>query len=1560
MTTIYLRARAPQHKLDYDFTDAIFLRINLQDYISRFKGLPTDIKLTNVVLHYTPDAVYNAYSNSATVGPVSSCANPAAPAAPAAAAAVAARYSHLAANAAYVAVNFSRKTAAAAGAAAGAEAAKLTAKYANPGAAVNNAINVVAEPAANAHVAAAAAADAVAAAAAAAAAVADAVDAAVAAAAPAPAVAAAAAAAAAAAVDNGVVVAAPAAAAAFATVAPAAPVAANPAVATAVATALVAGIANTNAGLNSNGASAAATAAAPFVAAVAAAANRDHAFADAAPADVVTADHAVATIANAVAVAAAIGADTAAAAAAANPAAAAAANPAAAAAAGIPPITPDIAKFNAIKQLFISMFKSDSLLLQYIAWCSGEIDDITSDADKIFNDETFKLHYMPFLRCVGISLKYDTSHDFTDRDRCKLTDDVALGSILGSPTLKGWLNPEYRIDHFKEKLKEIFATAWGAVPAPANFTHTNITTGYTNDDYTHTTDFINNDLPVVKILSSADPLVAIKANKELKECNYYIKDIGITTSICDFKAVADPVVLFRTISSMIDAAGCGAGNEHMNYFLNLEGQIFLYNIGLIFFQSFYFIMKEYAMILGGNAELPRPFYVYINTPPCLYNSFKKFQTGKKMYHLYLNTNTYYSAFISTVGGIESDFSLTSACGYLKEIPNNSFLNNIISDINYRNYIHNAIFCIMKGYGDFGQLFYVNLISSLCIIPKFFVDVASTTIIMRGLDVCYNPLYKTCILMTNDTYLMKLAFVTKTNFITATKKYKYYYFDNIRPPDIANALNFFAKLTILNYQSQLQSVLGVNFMLALGVMQDGGGGYKSRVSSKGGVAGDAPINEEFEAFKRYIQESKHLFINLKPPQYDEPQNKMVSSILNIRIDQRTNKIKDPEKSLNLIYDIIKQSTLKLYSINIEENIEATGATSYSIQLIKKNVANGEILLQINVVSLKELHTNYEKIHSIFQDVLSLFSINEFISNYDDYDDEPILIRDIELLKDSPDPAARPQAHGTGQELTLTNARKYLSNFLTSLKFIHDKLESKLEFIGNILKDILKSQHVFFNQSYKFIASLTGLSDDNFNKIIDKYEEYKKIYHKLKKDINYIISSYDVNIISSYDVNTSYTSFYTEFSKFSTLVEYRIAVINSLITTINRNKSVGGGKKHKKYSILQSGGSMNEIISNYDTYVITPYLTVINTINNNLENKNVFANIEDFDIDYFNTILSNEIVLSKKKVRYQPYQLPQRLLPYKSENKDDEDDEYYEYVPPNDPNEMFEGGNYSKIDKLKLDKSIKKYINILGRKRRIYTKIGSKKEYIKTKNHFVLIKDFIKLHSNKSKSSKIIQDTKQQRQKPTPISKPKVPKVNKATQEKQKDINISPKAPKVPKVPKVNKATQEKQKDINISPKVPKAPKVNKATQEKQKDISISPKAPKANKATQEKQKDINISPKAPKVPKVPKATQEKQKDINISPKVPKVPKATQEKQKDISISPKVPKVPKVNKATQEKQKDINISPKVPKVPKATQEKQKDINISPKVPKVPKATQEKQKDINISPKQGFKQSSKISSK
>ena len=46
-------------------------------------------------------------------------------------------------------------------------------------------------------------------------------------------------------------------------------------------------------------------------------------------------------------------------------------------------------------------------------------------------------------------------------------------------------------------------------------------------------------------------------------------------------------------------------------------------------------------------------------------------------------------------------------------------------------------------------------------------------------------------------------------------------------------------------------------------------------------------------------------------------------------------------------------------------------------------------------------------------------------------------------------------------------------------------------------------------------------------------------------------------------------------------------------------------------------------------------------------------------------------------------------------------------------------------------------------------GSMEEYIKTKNHFVLIKDFIKLHSKSSiKPSKTIKDTKLPKSKPKP--------------------------------------------------------------------------------------------------------------------------------------------------------------------------------------------------------------------
>ena len=183
-------------------------------------------------------------------------------------------------------------------------------------------------------------------------------------------------------------------------------------------------------------------------------------------------------------------------------------------------------------------------------------------------------------------------------------------------------------------------------------------------------------------------------------------------------------------------------------------------------------MKEYCEHnpeLEPVTNLAVGFYIYIKTPD-YYANFQAFQSGLKAYYLRLNRNHAPNAYISTRGGSKNIFAVNSACNLLKETIAHSVLNAIFSSTINNNItranIHNAIFCIMKGYGDFGQLFYVNLMSSIQVLHEFFIDDISESkniVELHGQNVVYNPLYKDCILETVDTYLMKLAFVCKTNF-----------------------------------------------------------------------------------------------------------------------------------------------------------------------------------------------------------------------------------------------------------------------------------------------------------------------------------------------------------------------------------------------------------------------------------------------------------------------------------------------------------------------------------------------------------------------------------------------------------------------------------------------------------------------------------------------------------------------------------------------------------------------------------------------------------------------------
>jgi hypothetical protein len=1087
----------------------------------------------------------------------------------------------------------------------------------------------------------------------------------------------------------------------------------------------------------------------------------------------------------------------------------------------------DQTKVIAINQLFTSMFHSGSLLLEYIAWCSGEIDGILPQQNKQFNAITFNDVYMPFLRCLAVSLRYDTAHDFTvvrGTDKCKHNDKYVLGSALGTPSLHGWLYPPLLSNHFKQKLIDKFQTP-GLPPPPPNILQ-----------------FINN-LQDVKILSNpSNPVTFATAAADLQFCSYHIQDTGIKKNICTIKTTCPNITKCRTIFSMIDSAGCGKGSEPINFFITLQGQIFLYNIGLIFFQSFYTIMKEYCEHnpeLEPVTNLAVGFYIYIKTPD-YYANFQAFQSGLKAYYLRLNRNHAPNAYISTRGGSKNIFAVNSACNLLKETIAHSVLNAIFSSTINNNItranIHNAIFCIMKGYGDFGQLFYVNLMSSIQVLHEFFIDDISESkniVELHGQNVVYNPLYKDCILETVDTYLMKLAFVCKTNFITATPDYRYYLFDNQLPIPITDAITFFKALTHSNYKSHIKTTIADQYIRNLGIVVGGCKHINNKckkgknILQLGAAKGDEEMGKESEILNELIKSTEIYSYNegqqKKLQTYDEIRENQRQKINEIITFQESPEaalqykelpgIIDPNKiprieSLNVLYDLydtIKVHTFQLYKIDLKIDDEG----NFVFVLIKQT-ENGEYVginsLTSDISSKEDFflaqYKAYKDIYSTFLDVASESAIKEFIIS--DRIDQ-ILLFSVPFLNEG--------------EYEKSAIIENLNTQILNCK----KLESTLAFFGDFYKDILK------------IALLNILKyDDNIKSFIEKMY----IYIDLIKSYLQKLKEHYLESLCKFLKEKFYETDYIEdlFENIINLLNYRIEEINYLSEILEqRYQQVHrqGGKKYKKISkLLSSQKIYNNLYKKNNSFLqrggtrerdLNEYYNYISLKDNLLNKKYHVLLIRDFDFDFIEAIKISEFDIIKKKlvtrslrrfgVEWKPQPITIRNPTKKSVRS------LPPYPPPSKYKTSRGGVNYSKTDELKLDKSIKKYINILGRKRCIYTKIGSKKEYIKTKNQFVLIKDFIKLHSKNSiKPSKIIKDTKLQ-------TLPK-PKVNKASQEAQKDINISPK-PK--SKPKVNKAPQETEKDINISPK--SKPKVNKASLEAQKDINISPKPkskPKVNK------------------------------------------------------------------------------------------------------------------------------------
>jgi len=1411
-------------------------------------------------------------------------------------------------------------------------------------------------------------------------------------------------------------------------------------------------------------------------------------------------------------------------------AAAAAGAGATAAAATAAGATAAAAAVEAIRHLFISMYNSNYFVLVYIAWCSGVLEGgLYYGAQQLiqFSEDNFNNIFKKFLQCLAVSFRYDTEHDFCHPRKgaggsCVQNHGDMSGQHVPAltPTVPNFIEPRGpQINHFKEALNIYFdptsnnnATPHGGHPAMRTF--------------------ITNSFEDVTLLTHAavgHTTIDPQAQAKLALVSHYISDTaGKGGPVYRIKEINKGAHKNRNIFSMIDGAGCAAAVGNGDVIIHLIGQTFLYNIGFIFMQSFYNIMRRTAIegtleaaavtaavadaaaaaavaapaaavaagsptlgqlvrynrlrsdataaalarinaaLPGGAAAVaaaasaePAPFYMYIE--PCARDgtpnpnmSFALW--GKtvhqhgfgKTYNLHLNINDGVRDGKQLQSGSENLFTVNRACNALNELSVNSFLNIIFNDPTQprKDNIHNAICCINKCYGDFGQLFYTNIMCSIHHIHYYLVDngfmAGNTAVahIIGGFAMYDNPLFLNSILETGDRYLMKIAFLCGVNFIIATDYYKYYFYGRSNQPQYSVPFNLAAVPAVAAPAAPAVAApvaapiaapihVRVGIFLARMVRTGCGkimnvffdhpatGGYKNnkninscnndnKILIKGGSLLYSVLREDItDEDKRLLLDTlqydsiyltnpealiasqKRYVYNLNGEKRELITTEDVNEYKRLRIAELIRIINDIEVTLpypnyssateefkKLISDssdsfepleelltILTEHKLLLSEVKISLPTK-TDPNNFALQLLNRDPADPrediiydlgkddslENFYKMEVDGSFNCEKKINEVYGMFYKLVSGYAINEFLTFINSQEsiesiDRGRWLYNIEIHL----PVSR---YGTwlNQELAIQDHNNHhiieISKYLNWQMIRCKQLESLLLFLSGFYKDIYEILYTFINidpncidkeELSTFIKNINRWKD-SINSYLDSLLEHVKFLcggEERPQELNKYIYSFEqiINLLKYR---------FKEIEKYETFIE-------ELIPPMERHEAIGGvdkpknSKKDLRVNITRASSQIPLTVRNSSRILEKTESTKASridsvkkrrlqdmnkkTIDLYIEKSNKFQN----DIIFKNAIESrneNEALDddSKDKVFFDelddcfaliPIDLMYRELMYREQ-------EELMYI-------QGRGGNYSKIDELKLDKSIKKYINILGKKRRIYTKIGSKKEYIKTKNHFVLIKDFIKLHSKSSiKPSKTIKDTK------LPKSKPK-PKVNKASQEAQKDINISPK-PK-PK-PKVNKASQEAQKDINISPK----PKVNKASQEAQKDINISPKPkpkPKVNKASQE---DINISPK-PK-PKVNKVSQEAQKDINISPKSkpkPKTkPKVNKVSREDINISPKSKTKPKVNKVSQEAQKDINISPKSkskPKVNKVSQEAQKDINISPKSKSKPKVNKVK---------------------
>jgi hypothetical protein len=228
-----------------------------------------------------------------------------------------------------------------------------------------------------------------------------------------------------------------------------------------------------------------------------------------------------------------------------------------------------------------------------------------------------------------------------------------------------------------------------------------------------------------------------------------------------------------TISQIVDSAGCSPKDTNADSFSSkylTDYEIYLYNIGFIFYQGFFHYLNN-----------DNGYFIIINQ---LTGQDKKKYIEKKEFNIEIfnykftegnyNINEFYNSNI-IVG--QNGFSLPNVCKWISNHmelfewppPQQSGLSNdMISNLK------KSIGMSIKGYGDFGQIFITTCLNNL-----------------NNLDGKLNIFKGKIILFTVDTFLATLAIIAKCPFLLGTIAnpcYLHNPFENIRNVNVITYWN----------------------------------------------------------------------------------------------------------------------------------------------------------------------------------------------------------------------------------------------------------------------------------------------------------------------------------------------------------------------------------------------------------------------------------------------------------------------------------------------------------------------------------------------------------------------------------------------------------------------------------------------------------------------------------------------------------------------------------------------------------------------------------------------------